>query len=267
MKAVALVVLVSVGVGALGAGFVGGDILFDLGVGARSAGMAGVGVALPSSDALFLNPAGLAWARGVEVLSTYCNLFGAAHLGAVTVAVPGLAGAGIVLDAGTIGPGLAFRTAGALLGAALRWGAVGVGARARLLRPVAPVPGIGGALDFALLWRGPIEVGAVWESVVSRAPVPGEPWPAQLAVGVALPVDLGGLRVNLAADASDITGRAAVAVGGEIGTDGLLVRAGYGPGGVALGGTVGWGPFALDWATVLHPVLAPAFRVSFSARL
>lgn len=267
MRAVALGAAILLAVAGAGQGYVGGGILFEVAAGARSAGMAGVGLALPPADALFANPAGLAWATGVQILSTYSNPFGAAHLGAVSVGLPGLAGAGIVLDAGTIGPGLTFRTAGALLGAGLRLGPLGVGVRARLLRPVAPVSGVGGALDLALLWRGPIHVGAVWKSLVARAPVPGESWPAELAMGVALPVDLGGLLLTIAGDVSDVSGTPSFALGAEMGVDGLAVRAGFSVNAIAVGGTVAWNLFALDWALILHPVLPPAFRVSFTVRL
>ncbi|HPD06630.1 MAG TPA: hypothetical protein PLC08_01960 [Candidatus Bipolaricaulis sp.] len=267
MRGWLLALLVTLGSVGLGQGFVGGDILFDLAAGARRAGMAGVGVALASPDALFANPAALPWVEGVQILSTYADLFGAAHLGAVSVTGPGLGGAGIGLDAGTIGPGLAFRTAGAVLGAGVRLGPVGAGARARLLRPIAPTAGIGGALDLALLWRGPVHIGAVGRSILSHAPVSDEAWPAEWAVGIALPMNVGGMTLTLACDASDVGGSPSFAVGGELGVGWLLVRAGYGPAGIAMGGTVGWGPFTLDWALVLPPVLPPAFRVSFTVRL
>lgn len=266
-KCSVVVLVLAVGWSGFGQGVVGGDILFDLAEGARSPGMGGVGLALPSADALFGNPAGLPWVEGLQISSTYANLFGAAHLGTLAVGLPGLAGAGVVLDAGPVGPGFEFRTAGAVLGAGVRLGPIGVGVRTRFLRPVAPHAGIGGALDLALLWRGPISIGAVGNNVISRAPVPGESWPSEVAVGVAVPLNLGGLTLTLGCDVSDVAGSPSIAVGGEIGVGWLLVRAGYGPGGIAMGGTVGWGPFALDWAMILHPVLAPAFRVSFTVRL
>ncbi|MFZ2349687.1 MAG: hypothetical protein WAW99_05690, partial [Candidatus Bipolaricaulis anaerobius] len=81
MRGWLLALLAALGSIGVGQGFVGGDILFDLAAGARRAGMAGVGVALASPDALFANPAGLPWVEGVQILSTYADLFGAAHLG------------------------------------------------------------------------------------------------------------------------------------------------------------------------------------------
>ena len=249
------------------AGFVGGDILFDLGAGARSAGLGGAGVALPASDALFVNPAGLPWVEGIQVVSTYGNVFDVADFGALSVGMPGLAAAGLVLDAGTIGPALAYRTAGAVVGAGVRLGPLGAGVRARLVRPVAPVPGAGGALDVALLWRGPVQIGAVWRAVLSQAPVAAEFWPTELEVGLALPVRGFGLSASLALDVTGVGTDPSFAVGGEVGADWLLIRAGYGPAGAAIGGTVGWRPFALDWAVLLHPVLPATFRVSFSVRL
>lgn len=256
-----------VGMGAVGQGFVGGDILFDLARSARSAGLGGAGLALPAGDALFLNPAGLPWVAGVELISSYGNQFDAVALGVVSVGLPGLAAAGIVLDAGVIGPGLTFRTVGAAFGAGVRLGPLGAGAAARLLRPVAPVPGLGGALDFGLLFQGPLHVGAVWRGILSQSPVRGEFWPPELALGIALPLRFQGMTAAVAVDAVGIGADLAFAVGGEFGADWLLVRAGYGPGGATLGGTVGWGPFALDWAILLHSVLPAAFRVSFTLRL
>ncbi len=262
-----LVLLAAAGVGAVGEGFVGGDILFDLVGSARSAGMGGAGLALPGDDALFVNPAGLPWLKGVQLLSAYANPFGAAHVGLLSVGLPGLAGAGIVLDAGTIGPGLSFRTAGVVLGAGARLGSFAGGVRARLLRPVDPVPGLGGALDLALLWQGPLRIGVVFRSVLSQAPFPGESWPSELGVGVALPVALVGLTAAVAFDVTGIGGEPSFAIGGEFGAEWLLIRAGYGPAGVTLGGEVRWGLFGLDWALIAHPVLPPAFRVSFTVRL
>lgn len=262
---VALVVLV--GLGGVAEGFVGGDILFDLATGARSAGMGGAGVALPADDALFVNPAGLPWVEGVQLLSSYEDQFGAAQVGLLAVAVPGLAAAGTVLDAGEVGPNLLFRTAGALLGIGVRLGPLGVGARGRVLIPIAPVPGVRGAFDLAVLWRGPIHVGALWKGVSSQAAVATEAWPSQLAVGLALPLALGPLSLALAGDAIDVGGAPAFAVGGELGVEWLRVRAGYGPSGVTVGGAVRWGPFGVEWAVIVHPVLPPAVRVSFGVRV
>jgi len=266
-KCFALALVAVVGMGAFGQGFVGGDVLFELAGSARSVGMGGAGLAAPDGDALFLNPAGLPWVEGVQVLSAYGSQFGAADLGLLSLAVPGLAAAGIFLDAGPIGPDLAFRTEGAVLGMGLRIGPLAAGVRARVLRPVAPVPSLGGALDFGLLWRGPIHLGAVWRGVVSQPHVPGEIWPPNLAVGLAVPVDLGGLTMTLAFDLLGIGQAPTFAVGGEVGGDWITIRAGYGGGGLALGGSVRWALFVLDWAIVVHPVLPAAFRVSLTVRL
>ncbi|HEU68449.1 MAG TPA: hypothetical protein ENN53_04445, partial [Candidatus Acetothermia bacterium] len=253
MKAIVAVLAVAVGLNGIGQGLVGGDILFDLGTGARSAGMAGAGVALPSDDALFVNPAALPWVEGVQLLSAYGDQFGAAQLGLLSVAMPGLAAAGIALDTGEIGPDLSFRTAGALLGIGVRLGPLGAGARARVLVPIAPVASVGGALDLAFLWRGAIRLGAVWKAVSSQAPVAGESWPSQLTVGLALPLELGPLTLALACDLLDLGGDPAFAVGGELGVEWLLVRAGYGPSGLGFGGAVRWGPFGAEWAILVHP--------------
>ncbi len=265
-SAAALAVL---GVALIGVGayFVGGDILFELAAGARTAGMGGAGIALPTSDALFLNPAGLPWLEGVQFISSYGDVFGVAHFGALSVGLPGVAMAGVVLDAGTIGPALAYRTTGAALGAGVRLGPLGSGVRVRVARPLAPVPSLGGALDIALLWRGAIQVGAVWRAVLSKAPVAGEFWPAELGVGLAVPLRGPGFNAALALDITGVGAHPSFAIGGEVGADWLLIRAGYGPAGIAFGGTVGWRSFALDWMVLLHPVLPAAFRVSFSVRI
>ncbi|MBC7220963.1 hypothetical protein H5T55_05780 [Candidatus Bipolaricaulota bacterium] len=267
MRAIAVVLVVGVGLSGIGQGVVGGDILFDLATAPRSVGMGGAGIALPSNGALFMNPAGLPWVEGVQLLSSYGDQFGAARLGLVAVAVPGIAAAGIVLDAGEIGPDLSFRTAGALLGIGVRLGPLGAGARTRVLVPIAPVPGVGGALDLAFLWRGPIHLGAMWKGVFSQAPVAGETWPSQLVVGFALPLELGPVTLALACDLLDLGGDTAFAAGGELGMEWLLVRAGYGPSGLAFGGTVRWGPFGVEWVILVHPVLPPAVRVSFAVRI
>lgn len=262
-----LVLATTVGLGALGQEFVGGDILFDLAVGTRRSGMGGAGVALLSVEALFTNPAGLPWIEGVQIRSAYGSVFDAAHLGVVSVSVSGVGASGIILDAGDISPGLAFRTTGAVLGVGVRLGPVGAGARMRLLHPVSPVSGLGGALDLALLWRGPIHVGAVWRNVAAQAPVPSESWPTELEVGLALPVRGQGLTAAVALDLTGVGSDPAFAIGAEFGLDWLLIRAGYGASGVAFGGSVGWSTLDLDWAILLHSVLPPAVHVSFTVRL
>ncbi len=253
--------------GATAQGFVGGDLLFDLGRGARTLGMAGAGIALPSPDALFLNPAGLPGVEGFHVQSTYGDLFGAATLGALGVTAPGVGFAGILLDAGVLGPGLSFRTAGALVGAGVRLGPVAIGARARLLRPLLPVPGVGGALDLGLLLQGPVQIGLVVRNALARSPVASESWPVEGAVGVALSLAWGSWRITVAADVWGIGSLLSAAVGAEVGIPGLFVRAGYGSSGLTLGGRVAWRAFTLDWAVLLPPVLPPAFRVSLDLRL
>lgn len=262
-----LVLLLGVGLAASGQGVVGGDILFDLAGGARRAGMGQAGLALPSPEALFANPGALAWIEGFHLTSTYVNPFGAAHVGSVDVALPGLAAGVAFLDAGEVGPGLIYRTAGALVGAGIRLGTFGIGIRARALRPVAPLAGFGGALDGGLLWRGPLHVGAVWRGVLAWSPVAGETWLPELSLGAALPMRLGQVQLAVAGDILGLGQEVAFAFGGELGLGPILLRAGYGPGGPAFGGTVAWGPFSLDWALLLHPVLPPAFRVSFALRL
>ncbi|MCX7750975.1 MAG: hypothetical protein N2320_05510, partial [Candidatus Bipolaricaulota bacterium] len=71
MRALLAVALFSLGGAAQGV--VGGDLLFDLAPGAARAGMGGVGIAVPSPDSLHLNPAGLPWLAGVQIVSTYGN--------------------------------------------------------------------------------------------------------------------------------------------------------------------------------------------------
>lgn len=265
MRAVAL--LLALGLMGSAQTFVGGDILFDLAGGARRAGMGGVGIAISSPEALFGNPGSLAWVEGLHVTSAYTNPFGAAHVGSVDLAFPGLGAGVVLLEAGAVGPGLRYRTAGALVGTGVRLGPFGIGFRARLLRPVAPVLGLGGALDVGLLWRGPVHVGAVGRGILSRSPVAGEPWAPEFSLGVALPIRLGELGLTLAADLLDLERGVSFALGAELGLGPILLRAGYGPGGPAFGGTAAWGFFALDWAVLLHPVLPAAFRVSFALRL
>lgn len=262
-----LIPLAGADVGNGAQGVVAGDILFDLAAGVRNAGLGGAGVARLSAEALNINPACLPWIEGIQITSAYGDVFGAAHLGVVAASVPGLAVAGVVLEAGAVSPGLAFRSTGAAFGAGMRLGPLAAAVRARAIRPVSPVPGLGAALDIGLLWRGPINLGAVWKNAAARSPVPREFWPGELTVGAALSVELRSLTASFVCDVSGIGTAPALAVGAVLELEGLAISAGYGPSGAALGGTVGWSVFDLDWAILLHPVLPPSIRLSLTVRL
>ena len=63
--------------------------LFDLGMGARPLGIGGAFVGLADDgNALFYNPAGLAWAEGLSVLSSYEARPGTASYGNLSVSLP-----------------------------------------------------------------------------------------------------------------------------------------------------------------------------------
>jgi len=63
--------------------------LFDLGMGARPLAMGGAFVGLADDgNALFYNPAGLAWAQGLSVLSSYEARLGTAGYGTLSASLP-----------------------------------------------------------------------------------------------------------------------------------------------------------------------------------
>ena len=63
--------------------------IFDLGMGSRPLAMGGAFVSLADDgNALFYNPAGLAWAQGLSVLSSYEARPGTASYGAISASLP-----------------------------------------------------------------------------------------------------------------------------------------------------------------------------------
>ncbi|MBC7092555.1 hypothetical protein H5T53_00850 [Candidatus Bipolaricaulota bacterium] len=268
IRSVAALVL-AVAVAGLGQGHVGGDVLFALAGGARSAGMAGAGLAVADGEGLFLNPAALVGTAGWEALSAYARQFGAADFALVSLAGPGLGVAAMALDAGSIGPGLAFRVEGAVAAVGIPiYGGLSMGTRARLLHPVAPREALGWAVDAGVLWQGPVQVGLVWQGVLSQPAFPGEDWPRTLAVGVAVPFRWGTFLSGIVAlDATGLAaGAPALAAGGELWAGDIAVRAGVTANSVSFGVSVRWSSFQLDWAAVAHPVLPAAVRVSLTVR-
>jgi len=252
----------------------GMGIVFDLGGGARAAGMGGAALGL-SDDAscLLQNPAGLARLEDWAVGSSYRRQFGAAGHGTVSVAGPWL-GAGIVtLGSGAIEPGLSYLVGGATaaLGLPLT-GTLAVGARGRLQHTLAPAAATGWAFDLAVLWRGPVSVGLLWEGVWTRDVVQRtgyrEVWPRRLGLGLAVPLPLRApLQGVVAADLTEIASAPPrPSLGIELWIGSLGLRAGIRASAVSLGAGVRWGTLQLDWATILHHALGNSFLGTLTVR-
>ncbi|MFO8033629.1 MAG: hypothetical protein R6U88_00530, partial [Candidatus Bipolaricaulota bacterium] len=177
------------------------------------------------------------------------------------------------VDSGLIEPDLSYVSLGGVAAVGVPvWGDFSVGIRGRAVRNVAPGDATGWAVDLALLWRGPVTLGLLGESLWSQAVTSsgghGEPWPQRLALGAALPLPLpqplnGQVTASLGGLGEDPL---SLRAGGELWLQGIGLRAGLGPGTASYGLSVRWGTLQLDWATVLHEVLGPAYRGTVTVR-
>ncbi len=243
--------------------FVGTGILFDLGGGAGGFVWGPCAVACVG----WANPAGLGWNSGIELCSGTGTQLGAAQVLTIDASGPGWRVEALALDAGEIVPGLRYRVEGLAAGGGLTLGNFGLGVQARVLRPVAPVKGLGWSLDLGLLWSGPLALGLVGKSVISSPCFPGEDWPRDLALGLAWPWTADPWSGVLAFGLQDVlAGTWTWAVAGEVAVGPVALRVGLRPDTLLVGGSVTWALFRLDWGYGLHSILPPSFRVSLAVR-
>lgn len=240
---------------------VGGDVLFELAKPARAAALAGVDLALPSWAT---NPGALGFRGGWEIVSGYASPFFAGHFGHVALAGPGLALEAFLFYSGEIAPGLSFRAEGGAASLGLSLGALGLGVRARLLHFGQPQEALGAALELGFLWRGSLWLGGVVKNVWSQSPFPGEPWPLDLSCALVLPLRLWGFTLYAGAAAQDLLTLPRYAGALALEAGGLALVASAGTTGLALGGSLAWASFRLEWAFLGHPSLPLGFRVSLA---
>jgi hypothetical protein len=235
------------------------DIPFALGRSARSFALFGVDLALPDATA---NPGALAFFPQWSVFSTYARPFGVVHVWAISFGGPGLSADAVLLDAGGIGPDLHYRVWAFQGAGALRLGPLGLGGRARFLRPTDPEGSLGLALDAGIFWQGLVYAGLVWEGVYAQ--FPGEPWPPSFSLALAWPLEFSGFSAIFGAAFLDFPALPTWAFAAEARVGPLSLRGGLHGASLNLGGGLVFPPFALDWVFTLHPDLPLSFRVSFA---
>ncbi|MFN3346730.1 MAG: hypothetical protein ACK42E_02845, partial [Candidatus Bipolaricaulaceae bacterium] len=241
---------------------VGGDVLFELARPAQASVLSGADLAWPLASA---NPGALGFRTGWEFVSTYFSPFGAGHLGHLALLAPGLAAEALLFHA-EVGPWLSYRAEGGALGLGLAAGALGLGGRARLLHLAQPAEGLGAALDLGFLWQGFFWLGGLAKNVWSKPAFPDEAWPLDFSGAIALPLRLFGLQLYVGAAAQDLLTlpRYACALALEAGV--LSLATSLGSTGLALGGSLSWSSFRLEWAFLSHAHLPLSFRVSLAWR-
>ncbi|MCS7216751.1 MAG: hypothetical protein NZ924_03575 [Candidatus Bipolaricaulota bacterium] len=240
--------------------------LFDMGLGTRAMGLGGAYAAVAEgAEGLLYNPAGLARVRGVQADSTV--LAGWVSAGYVGAALPGL-GAGLGYLGASAGENLGFSQLGLIAGFGLDLRALGFpvlgGAALRFQSThIAGKSETGFGLDLGVLGAFPSLLGEIRAAVVLRELAFGGlstefvvagAWlsPFGLFAALDLTSEYIALGVGMA-----FLGAAEVRAG--LRQEGGLFR-------VALGLGVRFGSYALDYALLTHPLLAPSHRFGFGLR-
>ncbi len=269
MRALALMAAV-VAVAGFANGYWGVGELFCL-EGPRDGAMGGAtSVPLFLPEAAHANPAGLGFAGGLHLTSSYSLRFGTLRFYSLAAAGRGWGGRVISLDAGELGPDPSYTAYGVVLSTGLALGDVlAVGLAWKGFFQATPGEAFGWALDPAVLLRfGGVHLGLVLENAAS-APIDygghREPWPWGIRGGVSLSGEIGGTAVTLAANAR-YTASASLdfGVGMEVQRGIWSLRLGYGSGGLAAGASLELGGYGVHWAIVLHPYLPSTVSVGAS---
>lgn len=280
--------------------------LFEIGAGARPLGMGGafVGVA-DDENAVFYNPAGLAFLQGRGITSLYSTQYEVIMYGALGYAQRSLAAGFLLMGSPRIdatGPGGEIRgqfdytNRAALLGtgvelpsdwlpASSTWRAA-VGGRLKYLQvtsaeegsgPIAAVHGSGYALDVGLLVElSNVRAGLIYENLFGQ-PVrytngTSEPWPGRLSIGGAAMLG----QVRIAADIRDLAGSfRTLHLGAELplgrgalraGLTSPLGRSSVGRPDITGGFGIQLGPSQVDYALLLPSELPMTHRLSLTLR-
>lgn len=277
--------------------------VLDLGMGTRPLALGGAFVGLADDgNALSFNPAGLAGLQGLSVLSSGEVRPGIGVFGQVAVALPRL-GLGLhyfdfgdvpqVDEHGNITGTFSYRTYTLIAGAGIRGTDLGlknvpllrdlgVGIKVKFftVSTLDPGSGSGLAFDLSLLYGGSktrlrmgfltgFGMGLVLENIFGMPIRYGsghvEDWPRAVTLG------LSATLFNTWTFAADFAAGKGVRVGLEwCPLPALAVRAGLRSEGVVMwsfGVGVRYGMFALDYAIVAHPHLAPQHRLSLELGL
>jgi len=259
--------------------------LLEIGVGARPLGMGGAFTGLADDEnAVFYNPAALAFLKDVGLTSLYSRQFQLLDYGVLGVAGR-FAGLNLLqLYAGEIGGENEFgnpdgshftyisRAGIASLGIA--FGSVAWGVRLKFYQEISgETSGLGWAIDPAVLVvRGHLRLGALLENGLSGgvkfANGHVEGWNPDLRLGGSLSfVPLEGVALNLLFDLSGILdGGPQGHLGVELWVQGLGVRAGLDGEAITIGSSVWLKALRVDFAYTAHPQLPDTNRLSLTLR-
>ncbi len=280
--------------------YAGAAALFQIGAGARPLSMGGAFAGLADDEnALFYNPAGLAFLARPGLTSFYSTQYGGVGYGALGLAVrgfglgalylssPGIAGLGAGSD---ILREFAYTNLAGLVGAAGSLGPLAVGIRAKYLSIASAAPGTletvnGSGFNgdaAALLALGPLRLGVVYENLMRQAIRYStgfeEPWERRLSAGAS--VRLG--PILLAGDVESLGERSSAGsrfyhVGAELALGLLALRAGAtgaltpsGPSDQERDLTAGvglrLGGLQVDYAYLMPSALPETHRISLTLR-
>ena len=252
--------------------------IFQLDVGGRPAGLAGAFLALADDEsAAYYNPAGLGWLRGVGVTTLFSNRLEALTYGAVSASLPHVGVTLLRMDSGWIpngeGDGFRYVSQAGLLASGVAIGPVGFGARAKFYQVVSPVEATGWALDPALLVvTETVRFGVLVENLLSRpiayANAHQEGWPLGIRLGAAATLAVAeGIVWNVVGEAEGLfTGTPRLIGGVEAWVGDLAGRIGYDGTNAALGLSVRFTSFQLDWGYQLCVGSVESHHISLSFR-
>ena len=275
--------------------------IFDLGMGARPLAMGGAFVGfVDDGNALFYNPAGLAWTHGLSVLSSYESRLGTASYGNLSASLPHF-GFGVHYfdfgdvpetdEFGNVLGTFGYRNYALIAAAGIKAGDIpflarmplaeniGLGLKAKILKisTLAPGSGTGFAIDLPFLFRSespsprvPIITsygfGIVIENLIGL-PIKytsgrQESWPRMLIIGASFEL------MNQVILAMDVTSEKSVRFGVEwTPISAVSFRTGFKNEGVwiwSLGMGFRFRNFVLDLAVVPHSYLNSQIRGSLA---
>jgi len=274
--------------------------IFDLGMGARPLAMGGASVGLADDgNALFYNPAGLAWVDGLSILSSYEARPGIASYGNLSASLPHF-GFGVHYfdfgevpetdEFGNILGYFSYRNYALIAAAGIKAADLpflsrmpladnigfGVGAKFLKVSTLDPGSGAGFAIDLPFLFRNDVPssrfpfitsygIGLVVENVISLPIQYGsghqEPWPKKATAGIAVEL------LDQVVLAMDATTDNCVRLGFEwTPIPAVSFRTGLKYEDIwvwSLGMGARFRNFAFDYAVVIHPYLNSQLRGSF----
>lgn len=239
--------------------------IWEIGTSARALALGGALVALADDEnAVFYNPAGLAFLSKGAVAAFYHRAFGVLHHVALTGAMRGWGAQVIQIDTGPLestnefgnpsGEGAHYASRAGLFSVALGIENFALGFRAKVHSGEIQT---GWGIDIATLvhWSN-LGVGLMGENILGSSAM-------TFRAGAALAfVFSPRVRVTTALEVWDVLNRPELHVGLEASVNGVQIRLGYDSIAVITGAGVQWGKIRLDWAYRMHPHLPPSSVVT-----